>query len=314
MWHGPAVAEVLAGLTPAEAAARPIPGAHGAWELVLHMAAWAEIAAARLDGGRVAYPPPDVDWPAPPAHASAEAWAAAQARLAAAYEALAARVLALPDARLVEPVSGQEHSVGAMLDGVVEHGTYHGGQLALLKRAGGAPRPPGDAFLETDRLVLVLESTEAVLARIAALPPADRAEVSPAWLAQLRAAPAPTPWTHGVALVERAAGAVVGSAGFKGPPDADGVAEVAYGLAPAYRGRGYAREAARALSEWALGAGGARGVRAHTRPDNAASARVLAACGFVLTGEVHDPEDGLVQRWERRAPADGPTQPPPDAG
>jgi uncharacterized damage-inducible protein DinB len=142
MWHGPAVAEVLAGLTPAEAAARPISGAHSAWELVLHLAAWGEIAAARLDGAMVAYPPPDVDWPPTPEHAGAEGWAAAQARLAAAYEALAARAAALPDARLAEPVPGQEHSVGAMLDGVVEHATYHGGQLALLKRAGGASRAP----------------------------------------------------------------------------------------------------------------------------------------------------------------------------
>jgi uncharacterized damage-inducible protein DinB len=142
MWHGPAVAELLAGFTPAEAAAHPISGAHSAWEVVLHMAVWGEIAAARLDGGMVAYPPPDVDWPAPAEHASAQAWAAAVARLTAAYEALAARVVALPAARLGEPVPGQEHSVGAMLDGVVEHGTYHGGQLALLKRAGRASQSP----------------------------------------------------------------------------------------------------------------------------------------------------------------------------
>lgn len=142
MWHGLAVAEVLAGLTPSEAAARPIPSAHSAWELVLHMAVWGEIAAARLDGEMVEYPPPDVDWPAPPEHASAEAWAAAQARLAAAYEALATRAAALPADRLVEPVAGQEHSVGVMLDGVVEHGTYHGGQIALLRRAGGVPQSP----------------------------------------------------------------------------------------------------------------------------------------------------------------------------
>jgi len=156
-------------------------------------------------------------------------------------------------------------------------------------------------FLETERLALLVESTEAVLARIAAMPPADQAEVSPAWLAQLRAAPAPTPWLHGVALVERSTGAAVGSAGFKGPPDAEGVVELAYGLAPEHQGRGYAREAARALTEYALGAGGARCVRAHTRLDNAASARVLVACGFAPVGEVVDPEDGLVQRWERRA-------------
>ncbi len=158
-------------------------------------------------------------------------------------------------------------------------------------------------FLQTERLALVLESTEAVLARIAAMPAADQAEVSPGWLAQLRAAPAPSPWTHGVALVERATGIEVGSAAFKGPPDAAGVVEIAYGLAPAYQGRGYAREAARALSEYALGEGGATCVRAHTRVDHAASARVLAACGFAYVGEVTDPEDGLVQRWELRAPA-----------
>ena len=157
------------------------------------------------------------------------------------------------------------------------------------------------SFLETDRLSLQLESTEAVLARIAAMSPVDQAEVSPEWLARLRAAPTPTPWTHGVALVERASGALVGSAGFKGPPDADGVVEVAYWLAPAYRGRGYAREAADALSEYALREAGVCCVRAHTRPDNAASARVLAACGFALVREVLDPEDGLVQQWERRA-------------
>ena len=161
------------------------------------------------------------------------------------------------------------------------------------------------AFLETERLDLQLDSTESVLSRIEALPPADRAEVSPAWLAQLRAAPAPTPWTHGFTLVERAGGAVVGSAAFKGPPDADGVVEIAYETAAAYRGRGYAREAARALSDWALATGGARGVRAHTRPDGAASARVLAASGFALIGDVHDPDDGLVQRWERWASGDG---------
>lgn len=158
-------------------------------------------------------------------------------------------------------------------------------------------------FLQTERLALELESTEAVLARLAAMPPADRAELSPEWLARLRSAPAPTPWTHGVALVERATGAVVGSAGLNGPPDAEGVVEVAYGLVPAYRGRGYAREAARALSEYALGPGGARCVRAHTRSDNAASARVLVACGFTLVGEVLDPDDGPVQRWERRTMA-----------
>ena len=155
--------------------------------------------------------------------------------------------------------------------------------------------------IETSRLRLVLESTEAVLARIEAMSPADRAEVSPAWLARLRAAP-PSPWTHGFAVVERETGAVVGSCGYKGPPDLDGVVEIAYGLDPAYRGRGYAREAVAALVAFALDADRARSVRAHTRPENGASARVLAASGFTRVGEVVDPEDGPVWRWELVGP------------
>jgi len=150
--------------------------------------------------------------------------------------------------------------------------------------------------IQTARLELVLESTEAVLARIASMSPADQAEVSPDWLARIRTA-APSPWTHGFALRERAGDAVVGTCAYKGPPDADGAVEIAYAVDPDHRGRGYAREAAAALVEFALGAG-ARQVRAHTRPEHGASAHVLAACGFELVGEVVDPEDGLVWRWE----------------
>src|SRR5690242_9053317 len=155
----------------------------------------------------------------------------------------------------------------------------------------GTNTPP--LVLETPRLRLVLESTEAVMARIDALPPADRAEVSPEWLKRMRAS-SPSAWTHGFAVVHHATGSMIGSCGFKGPPDDDGVAEIAYGIDAGHRGLGYAKEAAAALVKFALGAG-ARVVRAHTRPENEASARVLASCGFAPLGEVVDPEDGLVR-------------------
>jgi ribosomal-protein-alanine N-acetyltransferase len=162
-------------------------------------------------------------------------------------------------------------------------------------------------IIETERLRLVLDSTEAVLARIEAMSPADRAEVSPDWLAQLRDSPEPTPWTHGFAVVERTTGAAVGSCGYKGPPSSEGVVEIAYGVEPGSQGRGYAKEAAAALVEFALAASDVRVVRAHTRPENGPSARVLAACGFERVGEVMDPEDGLVWRWELVAPDRRPT-------
>lgn len=155
--------------------------------------------------------------------------------------------------------------------------------------------------LETPRLRLVLESTEAILARIEQLSPEDRAEVSPAWLARMRDS-SPTPWTHGFAAVARASGAMVGGCGFKGPPDDDGMVEIAYGIDAEHRGHGYAKEAAAALVQFALDAG-ARVVRAHTKAENGASASVLLSCGFESQGDVVDPEDGLVRRWELLKPA-----------
>ena len=101
--------------------------------------------------------------------------------------------------------------------------------------------------------------------------------------------------------MERGAGAVVGACGYKGPPDSEGTIEIAYGVDPSHQGRGYAKEAAAALIEFALGAG-ARRILAHTQPENGASAHVLAACGFERTGDVVDPEDGLVYRWELASP------------
>ena len=156
--------------------------------------------------------------------------------------------------------------------------------------------PMPDFVLPTPRLRLVLETTESILARIAAMSPADRAEVSPHWIAQLRSTP-PGPWTHGFAMVERASDVVVGSCAYKGPPDAEGAVEIAYGVHPDHQGRGFAKEAARALVDHAL-AEGARIVRAHTLPERSASTSVLASCGFDNVGEVVDPEDGLVWRWE----------------
>jgi hypothetical protein len=41
------------------------------------------------------------------------------------------------------------------------------------------------------------------------------------------------PWQFGFVVLEKMTGVAVGAAGFKGPPDDDGVVEIAYGIAPA---------------------------------------------------------------------------------
>lgn len=128
-------------------------------------------------------------------------------------------------------------------------------------------------------------------------------EVSLQWLRDLRAASGQDPWRWGFFVVERERRSVIGSAGFKGPPDDAGVVEIAYGIVPDSQGRGYATEAAQALVHFAVETGGARLILAHTLPVPNASTRVLLKCGFQRTADVIDPEDGPVWRWERSEPA-----------
>ena len=128
-----------------------------------------------------------------------------------------------------------------------------------------------------------------------------RDQISPQWLSGLRNATGADPWRHGFFLVERSRGEVIGTAGFKGPPDAEGMVEIAYGVMPSVEGRGYATEAAGALVRFAAADDRVRLIRAHTLPELNASSRVLRKCGFVHIGQVVDSEDGPVWRWERPA-------------
>jgi len=92
---------------------------------------------------------------------------------------------------------------------------------------------------------------------------------------------------------------VVGTCSYKGPPDADGTVEIAYFTLPLYEGRGYATAMAAMLTLRAGAPPPARTVRAHTLPERNASVRILEKLGFAHLGQVVDPEDGPVWRWER---------------
>jgi RimJ/RimL family protein N-acetyltransferase len=102
------------------------------------------------------------------------------------------------------------------------------------------------------------------------------------------------------AAVSEPDGAVVGHAGFHGPPDEDGMVEVGYTVDPAYRRRGYARAMVGELLRWAAEDDRVRVVRASISPDNAASLATIAGFGFVKVGEQWDDEDGLETLFERR--------------
>ena len=134
IWHGPALMDLVGDVTAEHAAARPIAGAHTIWELVLHLAAWAEIVRLRIADPATPEVTPEQDWPAI-TETSAEAWRAAVERLKDAHTDLALDVSQLDETRLQQRVTGRDYAALVMLHGVVEHDAYHGGQIALLKRA-----------------------------------------------------------------------------------------------------------------------------------------------------------------------------------
>jgi RimJ/RimL family protein N-acetyltransferase len=143
---------------------------------------------------------------------------------------------------------------------------------------------PADTDLTTDRLVLriwTLAEAEAVVngtrsAHWAEDFPAEGDQViaglfaeHPAWLD-----------AHGHRqIIERVSGLVVGSIGLFWPPS-DSAVEIGYGIVASRRGRGYAAEATRALTEFALTALGVHTVYADVEASNPSSIRVLEKAGF----------------------------------
>jgi ribosomal-protein-alanine N-acetyltransferase len=125
---------------------------------------------------------------------------------------------------------------------------------------------------------------------------------SPDFMTRLQTAKQSDPWRFGFAVIHRTDNVLIGMAGYPGPPDAEGVAEIAYGIAPSYQGGGYATEVAMALVDFAGSDPRVKTLRAHTLPQGNASTRVLEKCGFEKVSETLDPENGLaVWRCERPA-------------
>jgi uncharacterized damage-inducible protein DinB len=143
-WHGASLEENLRGLTHEQAAARPVPEAHSIWELVLHITAWAGEVMRRLGGAEPAEPA-EGDWPAVGA-VSPQAWDEAQSRLRQAHAALGEAVRRHPPERWSERVGGERDAplgtgvtYAEMVQGLLQHDAYHGGQIGLLRKALGAP-------------------------------------------------------------------------------------------------------------------------------------------------------------------------------
>jgi RimJ/RimL family protein N-acetyltransferase len=114
---------------------------------------------------------------------------------------------------------------------------------------------------------------------------------------QVRADPAAQSWVTGV-IWDDVAQLAVGSAGFHGPPDEQGMVEVGYTVKEPLRRRGYGRAALAAMLDRARREQSVHVVRASISPGNTASRNLVAQFGFTLVGEQWDDEDGLELVYE----------------
>lgn len=127
-WHGPALAEALAGVDAETAARAIVANVHSIAELTAHVTYWLDAARRRITGE------PEVagdDWEV----TNAGDWSAALETLERTHRALHTTVLALDDPRLDDAVEGSDPTVRGMLLGLLQHNAYHAGQISLLAKA-----------------------------------------------------------------------------------------------------------------------------------------------------------------------------------
>jgi uncharacterized damage-inducible protein DinB len=132
-WHGPAVLELLEGISAEQAAAHPVADAHSIWEIALHIEAWLRACCQRL-ADEQAQLTTNQDWP-PVSKANEVEWKNVAAAIKQAHDDLSDAILALEDARLDAPILTGMSSVYVTLHGAIQHSLYHAGQIAVLKKA-----------------------------------------------------------------------------------------------------------------------------------------------------------------------------------
>jgi ribosomal-protein-alanine N-acetyltransferase len=98
------------------------------------------------------------------------------------------------------------------------------------------------------------------------------------------------------AVAERADGAFMGECGFRPVVAGKPEIELSYGLFPAFRGRGFATEAARAACDFVFAQTSLDRVVAIARASNAVSRHILERLGFVLD-EIATPGTHPIARY-----------------
>ena len=193
---------------------------------------------------------------------------------------------------------------------------------SVLRRQLNATEPPTIPPIETDRLRLESMSVGFLSAMLTGniaqaqqridhrIPPdfslSNKLRSVEHRLRLIQADASQQPWMYR-AIVRKEDGELLGHISFhhKAPdPDlqrhGETGAELAYTIEPAHRRRGYAKESAIGMMEWASRESGVRSFVLTISPHNLPSLKTAESMGFVVIGEQHDPVDGpeLVMRAE----------------
>ncbi|MEJ8757885.1 GNAT family N-acetyltransferase [Pontibacter sp. H259] len=166
--------------------------------------------------------------------------------------------------------------------------------------------------IHTNRLILVpftLEITKTLMAGNTSILQQLGLQLTPYWpdqeaidtfpkiIKNLEVVPEPTGF-ESYMVVHRQSMTVIGDAGFKGLPNADGEVDLGYAIIAPAQNNGYGLEVAKGLVNWAFQQPGVKAITARCLLGNAPSARVLEKLGMLQVSA-----DSEVIRWRLQNPA-----------
>ncbi|ARS37318.1 GNAT family N-acetyltransferase [Pontibacter actiniarum] len=152
--------------------------------------------------------------------------------------------------------------------------------------------------IQTDRLILVpftlavadalLRGEVSILRKVGlqptpSWPDQEAIETLPKIIRNLKLVQEPTGFESWM-VVRRSDKTVIGDAGFKGLPNADGEVDIGYAIIEQEHQKGYGLEVAKGLADWACQQPGVKAITAKCLRHNAPSVRILKKLGMQEAG------------------------------
>lgn len=136
-WHGPSVAAVMQDVTPDMAGQRISPNTHSIAELIFHMTSWRIFCVKKMQGDATFdILTPEKNFGQFPDKIDDFEWEALQMELSLSQEELINELDKRDDDEFLEDiVPGRDYTYYDLLHGIVNHDTYHAGQIQILKKA-----------------------------------------------------------------------------------------------------------------------------------------------------------------------------------